>query len=1387
MSYFGNLSNFDYKTCEWAIFIGRLNQFLKVNEVKEEKKAAILLTHLSDDSYRLLRNLAYPRDLEELSFKELVALLNSHFKPKHCTYADKAKFFNARKDPCENMAEWAARLRGLASFCNFGTALEQNLTDRFVLGLGSGPVRDKLFEQDASSLTLTQALEVAEKVESAREARTTTNEELRPIKEEPIYRHYASDPGQTRRCQRDAPSTSTSSGGSGWSRDRQRAAPACSVCGMKNHVQEKCRFKSYHCQKCGKKGHLRKVCKNKSVDINNIKDHELKTEDQHPSCEECQNFNLRYVSDKPIKLPLMLNSTHLSMELDSGSAKSVISDKLYYKKFSNHKLNDCAIKMCLYDGHKITPMGYFYVNAIYNNIKKMIKIFVIKNGGPPLLGRDFMSSFNLILTPRINNISLETELNELLEQNSELWQDELGCFNKFEVHLELKENTTPKFFKARSVPFALKKKVESELERLVSCGVLKPVNHSEYATPIVPVLKENGKIRIAGDYSVTLNKDLVIDKYPLPRIEEVFAKLGGGEHYSKIDLKNAYSQFRLSEKSQLLTTINTTKGLFKYTRLVYGLANAPAIFQKSMENLLSGIDGVSIWLDDLCITAPSRSLHLDRLRQVLNRLNEAGLRLQKEKCDFFKDSVIYLGYVINKNGLQTSPEKVTAILNAPEPSNTRELKRFLGVVNYYRCFIPNASSIMNPLHNLLKTGVSWHWGPSQRRAMCEVRRQLASDRVLAHFDPDTQLVLSVDAGPGGLGAVLAHKTRDGRERPLAFASRSLSVSERNYSQIHKEAAAIIFGVKKFHQYLYGLSEPFILKTDHKPLITIFNKKSGISTTTALRLQRYAIILSAYNYIVQYTSSSDNIVADYFSRAPIKQSTCLSDKEYDAYYSLKFVDGVKPAIMLKEITVASSEDKILKTVLRYMNKGWPRKIKCKSVRPYYLCKTDLQWVNGVLLRGHKVVIPLALRERMLDELHDTHLGIIKTKSNARSRMWWPGIDRDIERRIGACDACTALRRAPPREPPAPWPRAPQPWHRIHIDYMSISQRTYLVVVDSFTKWIECVYMQNGTSTAALINKLKIIFSIFGLPNVIVSDNDAKINSLEFRQFCSNNGIDYVNSPIYHPPSNGQAEIGVRTCKKMLKCILGTNGTQSLVHDKLLSYLFTYRNTIHCTTGDSPAKLMFGRNLRSRLDLILPSPKTENNESNEIKLRRQFKVDDKVMVRWYSAKGISWVFGRVRERIGNVMYKVYVPNKHVTCIRHINQLIKFKGNNNIAPSNNDYDISDIDLSVKSPSETPPLSGAQAHSGLEEECAIEPDQHIVLDQPLVQEQSSVAQSAADPESKSHEEAPETRPSKSPESNPNSAQKIVSPENPVIQVSHDTGERSKRPKRYVDYKIYY
>lgn len=1358
--------------------------FLKINGGLKGNENAVLLTHLTEETYRLVRNLLYPRIIEDATFDELVSVLDAHFTPKRSSFADRAKFYEACKGEGESAEEWAARLRGLAAYCEFGVELDTLLRDRFVLGFPAGPERDRLCELELKSLTFAKALEVAQQTACARQARAIMVDA--GMKQEPMFK--VSD-GVRRR------------GAGVVSSSRPPQDPSvCSVCGKTNHSSNRCRFRNYTCKNCGQRGHLAIMCgKKKSASKLYNLDEDSPSQAEVTECPDCDLFNLRYVTNDPLHLEVEINNYKMNMELDTGSGRNVMSDIMYNKLFSSVPLKKCELTMCLYNGHKISPIGCFVTKVSYANTTRDITFFVVKNGGPPLLGRDFMTKFNIFFSTHNNNITAinegSGEVQRLLNEFPDLWKSGLGNFNKFEVNLTLNEDAKPKFFKSRVVPFALKNKVIDELNRLVKLGILVPVEFSEYATPIVPVLKGDGTVKIAGDYSCTLNKDLKIEKYPLPHIEEVFSKLSGGQHFSKIDLSNAYNQFRLSESSQRLTTINTPIGLFKYTRLVYGLSNGPAICQRAMETLLSGIEGVSIWLDDVCCTGPTKELHMSRLREVLKRLQDAGLKLNKEKCVFFRDDVTYLGYVIDKNGLRTCSKKVDAIIKAPVPKNVKEIKRFLGVVNYYRCFIPNASSLLHPLHKLLRNGAQWEWGAEQREAFDAVRRELSGERVLSHFLPDAPLVLSVDAGPAGLGAVLAHRDATGHERPIAFASRSLSASEKNYSQIQKEATAIIFGVKKFHQYLFGRQKPFILKTDHRPLLSIFGKKNGISVTAAMRLQRYAIILSAYNYTVQYVNSKNNAVADYFSRAPLPSvdSAC----EDDSSRFLLFLNANIEPVSFQDIRLATANDKVLQTVIKYMNNGWPRKMKCKQIQPYFNCKGDLEINGGCLFRGHRIVIPDVYKRRMLEELHCAHFGVIKTKSNARSRMWWAGIDADIERWVGACAACRETRAAPPRAPLAAWPRPPRPWHRLHLDYMTIKQATYLVVIDAFSKWLECIPMHRGTSTTALITKLKFIFSYFGIPKVIVSDNDPKISSNEFILFCKNNGIQYLTSPVYHPCSNGQAENSVKTCKKMIKSMLANEIIHTKeIEDKLLEFLFEYRNTVHCSTGKTPAQLMFGRKLTGRLDMMLQPEICNTKNSNIVNANlppsRRFHVNEIVWAKWFTGRKYRWSMAKIIKTLGTRMFKIYFVKFNVTCNRHINQLIKCKKGNEVESSGSDKTLTSPtkpaleQLGQPAPEQVVPLELPSQTSPSPQSSHLEKGTELP-------EQSSDSEINLSEHGSEAEvlEGGEVTPGQSPERVAQSLPQpsvLTSPVCPGTSEQTDSSpKRNLRPRKIVDYKNFY
>ncbi|XP_026322974.1 uncharacterized protein K02A2.6-like [Hyposmocoma kahamanoa] len=1296
--HFGILTMFDHSVQTWQTYKSRVKQYFVANDIdakedpKGNKRRAILLSALAESIYKLVADLALPKAIEDVPYEGILSLLDEHFTPKRVGFAERHNFYAAVQQSGETHTQWAARLRGMSAHCNFKN-IEETLRDKFIMGMQPGPEKEKIYAHDLTELPLAKAVELAENLRCARAAAATSS--------------YTASAG-----------VSTASGSELYKMSKKYKSfnsekVNCATCGYTNHKTSECRFANYVCKKCNKKGHLKKMC----TKVNFV----YADGGDNGDDDDGKLFYIRSLRGEPMMETITINKLEYEFEIDSGSAVTVISESYYKTHFIDVPLSNTCKQLTTYNGKNIICIGTVRMPVSYVGITCDLDFYVVQDGGPPLLGRDFISLFKLQLTPV--NYCQETDLllNNFKEQYKDLFSDRLGTFNKYKIKLSIKDNSFPVFFKARPVAFALRDMVGKEIDRLVNLGILVPVEFSEYASPVVPVLKRNGTVRLCVDYSVSLNKQLLVEQYPLPTVNELFSKLHEGQQFSKLDLSMAYNQFVLDEESQKLTCINTHRGLFKYTRLVFGLASAPAIFQRAMECILSGMDGVLCLLDDVLVTGKDRTEHLERLHAVLKRLQGAGLTLQREKCEFFKDKVSYLGYVITKDGLKKSPEKIKAMVEAPLPTNINQLQSFLGLVNYYRNFVPNASTVLSPLYDLLKKGSKWNWTDEHNSAFIKVKELLASEQVLAHYKPSAKLILTVDASPSGLGAILSQVDSDGVERPIAFASRTLNVAEKRYAQIQKEATAIIYGVRRFHQYLYGRCKPFTLRTDHKPLISIFGPYKGIPEVSANRLQRYALFLSGYNYTIEYIRSADNS-ADFFSRAslptpPTTAPDCIecacteqcSDGEVEqtcdrASYVCFVFDNSAPVTLVK-LREETKSDIVLNQVAKYIMNGWPQKNANMQLKPFYLCRSQLSYENGCIMRGHKVVVPESLYDKILKELHSSHLGIVKTKAEARSRVWFPGIDQALERLINSCEICIQLRPSPPRAPIAFWESPCNPFIRLHIDFLGpISGCTYLVVVDAHTKWVEVYNMHNSTGSSAVIEKICDFMSRFGVPKTLVSDNGTAFCSLEFNRFCESNGISHVTTPVYHPASNGQAESYVKVVKKGIKSCLLSCRTAKETKLKLLKYLMDYRNSIHSTTRYSPAQMVFGRKLRTRLDLINPksssflSPSVTGNvknkqytHNNSVRKNKTkyFEKDNIVLYKKFVNKNnYKWVKGIIIKRLGTVMYliKDYI---NLECVkRHKNQVVLYKGT-----SNNPLHYEKRSMYLPESSITPPQSRPQS----------------------------------------------------------------------------------------------
>ena len=553
------------------------------------------------------------------------------------------------------------------------------------------------------------------------------------------------------------------------------------------------------------------------------------------------------------------------------------------------------------------------------------------------------------------------------------------------------------------------------------------VETSQWATPIVPVPKKNGEFRICADYKTTVNPMLNVDQHPFPKPIELFAALTGGQKFSTLDLVQAYQQLPLDKDTQELLTISTHLGLYRNTRLPFWGASAPALFQRTMDILLQGLPKVMCYLDDIIVTGHTDEEHFSYLEEVLRRLSVHGFRLKQPKCSLFQSSVEFLGHTIDAQDVHTLLAKCQAIVKAQAPRDVTELRSFLGLLNYYGRFIPNLASLLHLLNQLLRKGVVWKWSEECAQAFKVAKEALVLAHVLAHYYPALPLLLAADALSYGVGAVISQYL-DGRERLITFASRTLTAAEKNYAQLEKEALALVFGVKHFHQYLYG--RLFTIVTDHQPLTYQLGPQKPIPSLAAARLQWWAITLSARQYRIKFRKTSEHANADGLSRLPLQTAPGPEVSIEAACFNIGQIEALP--ISATKLGTASRQDPVISQAMLFTQNGWPLEVS-PELKPFYRRRSGLMVEGNCLLWGTRVVVPRKLQNRVLQELHCDHTGMGRTKSIARSYIRWPGMDPTIEELVGACEVCQSVKSAPPVAPLHPWVWPKKPWQRVHADF------------------------------------------------------------------------------------------------------------------------------------------------------------------------------------------------------------------------------------------------------------------------------------------------------------------------------------------------------------------
>ena len=1199
---------FDASGEEWEYYIQRFETELALHnllagDATAEARRNLLLSKIGPDAFKVLVDHFRPDAVTSKTYAQLKDILRKHYRKDTCILAERVKFTMRHRKDGETVSQFLIALRAIAGNCDFGESLNERLRDQLTIGINDDFWQQELFRLHTTNDTTLQQVEASALI---LEQASTQQKQIRSMAKgeqatEPLQVHRVKGTSQTPKV-------------------KQKRTPKelddsidCLRCGFRKHGRgENCAAKGSTCNACGGPNHFARVClktgnasvihrREKHTRKLNTVGHGSSTDGPEESDIDDIDSDINVVHVRALKglsarLTITINKHRVKMLYDPGAARSIINEHIW-KRIGSPALQP-TVPLVAYTNVTVNTRGEAVVKVKAFGKELKLPVIVINQQDTPLFGLDWCVAFGIKMPDgvTIRNIKSkdstgavdsqkDTNLKMLLTEFDELFGEDTTTITGHKAVVHLKDGAVPKIFPARPVPFPLRKAVETEIERLIKEDILEAVDTTvtpiEWASPIVCVPKPNGKIRLCVDFKATINQHVYVDPHPLPRFEDIVSKLGGSEYFSKIDLKDAFLQMEVDVPSRKYLVVATHMGYFRYKRLPFGVCFAPAVFQKTMDTILAGIPKTAAYIDDIVVAGQSKEEHLELLRTVFTRLKQANIRAKLSKCEFLKTEVTYLGYRIDRQGIHPTEEHIEALRNMPAPSNKKELRSFLGAINYYSRFIPNLQPMCAPLHSLTKDSVPWHWSTTSNNIYQNLKQILSSKDTLVHYNEDLPLVLVTDASNQGVGAVLLHTLHNGTERPVAYASRTFNDREKQYSVLDKEALAIIFGVTKFYQYVYGRN--FTLRTDHKPLERILGAKREIPKMAANRLQRWALTLCAFDYDIQYVKGKENILADPLSRLPLKSAVAQAEEQ--SSYSLLNIRLQDLPLTRRELRKQTASDAVLSQIIKYVERGWPidKRLIPSGLCTFYEKRDTLSFEEGILLWQGRIIIPDIFRKTVLSMLHDGHPGIWAMRALARFYVWWPSIDKEVEEFVKKCSACQQNR---PREPETllySWCAPTEPWSRIHVDYAGPFDGCFwLVAIDAFSKWLE-IKPQTSTTSAITIKSLREMFSRFGLPKMIVSDNGPQFSSQEFREFCESNNVIHVRTTPYHPKSNGLAERAVRTFKERYKAARANKTDADLA---LQRFLISYRNTPQKSTGRAPAEILLGRKLRTKLDLLKP---------------------------------------------------------------------------------------------------------------------------------------------------------------------------------------------------------
>lgn len=1150
------LPNMDFKgnlAENFKMYRQRLEIYLSANgldDAKDKRKISILLNFIGENGIKIYNSFNLNAS-ESHTFEHVLKKFEAYFEPKKSLTIARNEFFTVTQDE-DRLEDYFQRVINLGIQCELGDLREGLTVGKIISGLDSkyNNLKTRLMSEDDSKLTLDYVMKYLLSAETSRKY----------IEEK---------------------TNSKDSDESSILYVNKKSIRNCRNCGTSHNIN-KCPAYGKECLKCKKLNHFSKVCRSaKKPNFYQKQVNVLEDPDKNKEDEAQGDFFVGYAGNEIIQ-DFTVNNIKIPIKMDTGAACNVIGSEVC--KLINIKTSEilpCDKKVIQLDGKCVPVRGTCWLNIIHPNSKKYtVKFIIIEGNIPTLLGCRTCLTYNFISANtnlvNIHNVTVgkDTTFNlikKLKNDFSELFSGGLGCIPGT-VNIQLSSEAVPTVQAARRVPFALMPELRRELDHMEAIGVIEKVDKpTKWVNNIVPVRKTNGKLRICIDPRA-LNKYILQPKYQLPTLDEIKSRMKNAKVFALLDASNGFWMLNLNEESSDLCTFITPFGRYRFKRLPFGISSAPEEFSRIINQMFENVEGVIPYIDDICVYAQSVEELNDRLRKVLQIALKNCLKLNESKCKFFMSELLFVGHKFTEKGVSPDPGKVQAVVKMEHPKCKKDLERFLGMCNYLSRFIPNYSKLIEPLRILMKKDTVFTWDSNQEHAVERLKEALCKSPCLAFFNTNQEIVLSVDSSSTAMGAVVLQNGK-----PIAYASRALTSTEQRYCQLEKEMLAIYFGCHKMHQYTYG--RKVHVETDHRPLESLFKKPLY---KVPARLQRMMLAVQGYNLHVNYKPGKLLFIADTLSRSCADTVEPKIKQLHDNIIChVKLQRDCLPIsnVQLKRIQIATASDEILKMVITYVKQGWPKNIKDvnKDLRNYWTFRDELGVLDGIVLKSNLIVIPESLRTEMMQNIHQGHAGLNTCKMRARSCIFWPELNNDLELFVKQCKPCMKYHINLQKEPLIHHSIEQIPWYKVGIDICTLNNKDYLVFMDYYTKFIEVCKLDNLTSDCVIVN-CKSIFGRHGIPSFVVTDCGTQFTSEKFKEFAFYYKFEHIKSSPKHSQSNGLSESGVKIFKNILrKC--NEDGS-----DPYLG-LLNYRNTPK-PYMPSPAQLLYSRNLNS----LIPVPRS-----------------------------------------------------------------------------------------------------------------------------------------------------------------------------------------------------